>query len=486
MTLRETPPSAPQVPAPASLNAVVPPERRWVLPVTILGSSMGFIDGSVVNVALPAMQGSLQSTLATMQWVINGYMLMLASLILLGGSMGDRFGRRRMFILGLVIFAAASLGCGAAPSAGWLIAARVVQGLGAALMVPASLAIIGAAYPEEERGRAIGTWAAAAAIMTAIGPPLGGWMIDTVGWRSIFFINPPIAALALLLALKLPDDHGASAPARLDYIGSALAVATLGLFSYGLVALGEGLQRVGILAVVLSLPVAGLFILAEAKSAAPMLPPALFRDRNFSGANALTVVLYAALSASLFILPFMLIEVHDYSATAAGASFLPFSVIMGGGSRFAGAVSDRLGARLPLIGGPVLTGAGFLLLGLTGGQASYWLAVFPGLVLVGIGMTISIPPLTSTVFNASPPAMSGIASGINNAAARGGGLVAVAAIGLAFGGADLAAVSDDELRSAYVMVMLASAFLALLSAICAAVAISPRVAKRSSQAESGL
>jgi EmrB/QacA subfamily drug resistance transporter len=439
---------------------------------------MGFIDGSVVNVALPAMQATLHSTLATMQWVVNAYMLMLASLILLGGSLGDRFGRKRVFIAGLVVFAAASVGCGAARSAFWLIAARAVQGAGAALLVPASLAIIGTAYSEEARGRAIGTWSAAAAITTAIGPPLGGWLVDTVGWQAIFFINPPIAAVTLLMATRLAPDHGSENKERLDLRGSALAIVALGLFSYGLIALGEGLRTAGTAAVAASIPVTALFILAEAKSRTPMLPPKLFRNRNFSGANALTVVLYAALSGSLFMLPFMLIRVHGYTATAAGAAFLPFSVIMGAGSRWTGGLSDHIGARLPLIGGPCLTGCGFAWLALHGGDPTYWTAVFPGLVLMGIGMTFAIPPLTSTVFNSVPKEASGTASGINNAAARGGGLVAVAAIGLAFGGADLSAVDAEALQAAYRLIMLTAAALALLSALCAGLTISPKAARK--------
>ncbi len=435
---------------------------------------MGFIDGSVVNVALPAMQATLHSTLATMQWVINGYMLMLASLILLGGSLGDRFGRKRVFIVGLVIFAAASLGCGAAPSAGSLIVARAVQGAGAALLVPASLAIIGTAYSEEARGRAIGTWSAAAAIMTAAGPPLGGWLVDAVGWRSIFFINPPIAALALLLAFRLPPDAATGKAGRLDIAGSALAVTTLGLFCYGLIAVGEGMRAFGIAVALAAIPAGAAFLLTEARSSNPMMPLGLFRNRNFAGANALTLVLYAALGASLFMLPFMLIRVHFYSATAAGASFLPFSIIMGAGSRWTGGLSDRVGARLPLIGGPLLTGCGFLWLALTGHDPSYWTSVFPGLILLGIGMTLAIPPLTSTVFNSVPEAASGSASGINNAAARGGGLIAVAAIGLAFGGADLAAVGAEQLQAAYRLIMIVAAVLAVVSAVCAALTISPK------------
>lgn len=470
-------------PAPQSVqnsDSLTSRDVRWVLPVTILGSSMGFIDGSVVNVALPAMQSSLQSTLATMQWVINSYMLMLASLILPGGSLGDRFGRKRIFVIGLVIFAIASLGCGLAPSAGWLIAARAVQGAGAALLVPTSLAIIGTAYSEEARGRAIGTWSAAAAIMTALGPPLGGWLVDAVGWRSIFFINPPIAIVTLLLAVRLPTDRKNKAE-RPDLIGSALAIVTLGLFSYGLIALGEGMRTVGVVAVLVSVVAGALFILGEARSRSPMMPLRLFRNRNFSGANALTVVLYAALSGALFMLPFMLIKVHGYSATAAGLSFLPFSVIMGAGSRWTGSLSDRLGARLPLTGGALLTGCGFGWLAFSGHDPAYWSGVFPGLVLMGVGMTFAIPPLTSTIFNSVPEEESGTASGINNAAARGGGLVAVAAIGLAFGSADLSSVNAEAIQTAYRVIMIAAAGLALLSALCAALTISSKRTAKGTQ-----
>lgn len=444
---------------------------RWVLPVTILGSSMGFIDGSVVNVALPAMQTSLHSPLPIMQWVINGYMLMLTSLILLGGSMGDRFGRKQVFMAGLVVFALASLACGLAPTAAWLIGARVGQGVGAALLVPASLAIIGVAYSEEERGKAIGTWSASAAIMTAIGPPLGGWLVDTVGWRSIFFINPPIAVVALLLATRLPADR----PNRgggVDIPGAVLATIVLGLFCYGLIALGEGMRTVGLMALVASLPAGALFLFAEARAADPMMPLPLFRNRGFSGANGLTVLLYAALSGALFMLPFMLIRVNGYTATAAGLAFLPFSVIMGAGSRWTGGLSDRFGARLPLIGGPLLTGCGFVWLALTGHDPAYWTAVFPGLVLIAVGMTFAIPPLTSTIFNTVPKEASGTASGINNAAARGGGLIAVAAIGLAFGGAQTSDAGMAAVQAAYGTTMWTAAVLALLSAVCAAATIS--------------
>jgi len=449
-----------------------PATTRWVLPATILGSSMGFIDGSVVNVALPAMQRSLETTFGTMQWVVNGYMLAVASLILLGGSACDRFGRRRMFLIGLAGFAAASLACGLAPSAIWLVAARLAQGVAAALLTPASLAIIGAAYHGEARGPAIGTWAAAGALTTALGPPLGGWLVDTVGWRSIFFINLPIAAAAMLLALRLPADRGIKDSAPLDRSGALLAVLSLGLLSYGLIALGEGERLRAAFAIAASVPAAWLFLRTEARAQAPMMPFGLFRNGDFSGANALTVLLYAGIGGALFVLPYLLIDVHGYSATAAGAAFLPFSVIMGLGSRWSGGLVERFGPRPPLIIGPSVTAAGYLILGFSGERASYWSGFLPGLIVVAIGMTISIAPLTTTVFDSAPEEKSGTASGINNAAARAGGLLAVAALGLAFG----ASRSGDAVASAYAIVMFAAAALAGFSALTAALTIGRRVA----------
>ncbi len=457
-------------------SRTAPADTRWVLPATILGSSMGFIDGSVVNVALPAMQRSLETTFGTMQWVVNGYMLTVASLILLGGSASDRFGRRRMFLIGLVGFAAASLACGLAPSAIWLVAARLAQGVAAALLTPASLAIIGAAYSGEARGPAIGTWAAAGALTTALGPPLGGWLVDMVGWRSIFFINLPIGAVAILLALKLPADRGMEDSAPLDRSGAVLAALSLGLLSYGLVTLGEGQHLRAALAIAAALPAAWLFLRAETRAQAPMMPLALFRNRDFSGANALTVLLYAALGGGLFMLPYLLIEVHGYSALAAGAAFLPFSVIMGLGSRWSGGLVERLGPRPPLIIGPAITAAGYAILGFSGESANYWIGFFPGLTVVSIGMTISIAPLTTTVFDSAPEEKSGTASGINNAAARAGGLLAVAALGLAFGASGASGVEDNTVASAYTVVMFAAAALAGFSALTAAMTISRRVA----------
>lgn len=457
-------------------NAQAAPDRpglRWVLPATILGSSLGFIDAAVVNVALPAMQRDLATPIATMQWVANGYMLTLASLILLGGSAGDRFGRKRVFLAGLVAFAAASLACGLAPSAAWLVIARLAQGVAAALLVPSSLAIISEAYTGDARGRAIGTWAGAAALTTALGPPIGGWLVDAVGWRAIFLINLPVAGAAVLLALKLPQDVVAGDNRPLDARGAALAVATLGLLSYGLIAIGNG-EPAGWIALAAALPAGWLFLRVEARSAAPMVPLALFADRSFAGANALTVLLYAALGGVLFLLPFMLIRVHGYSAADAGAAFLPFSAVMGIGSRPAGGLIERFGARLPLVVGPGVTAAGFALLAVFGDTADYWRGYLPGLLVVGVGMTIAIAPLTTTVFDSAPANRSGVASGINNAAARAAGLVAVAALGLAFGGAEPSGTAAHEIAGAYPVVMAVAAALAALAAATAAVTIAAR------------
>jgi EmrB/QacA subfamily drug resistance transporter len=458
-------------PTPPAGGVAPTADTRWVLPATILGSSLSFIDGSVVNVALPVIQTNLDASLTTMQWVVNAYMLTLASLILLGGSAGDRFGRRRVFVIGLVAFAGASVACGLAPSASWLVAARLGQGAAAALLTPTSLAIIGAVYSDEARGRAIGTWAAAGALTTSLGPPLGGWMVDTIGWRAIFFINLPIAAMALLMALKLPRDPGSGREEPMDIRGGVLVALALGALSYGLVAFGEGQAARGMIALAVAAPAAWLFLDTERRAAAPMMPLSLFRNRNFSGANALTVLLYAALSGALFLLPFMLIRGHGYSALGAGAAFLPFSIIMGGGSRWSGAIAGRVGARPQLILGPFITAGGYLILALSGGLSSYWLGVLPGLSVVALGMTLSVAPLTATVFDSAPTTRSGTASGINNAAARAGGLIAIGAIGFGFGSSGTSLTTADVMY-AYRWVMYAAALLAGLSALTAAFTLS--------------
>lgn len=446
-------------------------QTRWVLPATILGSSLSFIDSSVVNVALPAMQRDFQSSLATVQWIVNGYMLTLASFILLGGAAGDRFGRRRIFLMGLLAFAGASLMCAVAPTVNWLIAARLAQGFAAALLVPTSLAIIGSAFSGEARGRAIGTWAGSAALTTAFGPPLGGWLVDSISWRAIFFVNLPIAALAALFILRTPEDRGADNEQPLDFTGALLAVLSLGLICYSLITLGKGERALGLSGLVAAAIAVGCFGATEQRAEQPMMPLSLFRDRRFAGANGLTVLLYAALTGVLFLLPFVLIRTRGYSAAAAGAAFLPFSIIMGAGSRSAGGLGSRFGAGLPLTIGSCVTAGGYALLGFSAYDTDFWSGVLPGLVVSGIGMTIAVAPLTMAVFDSAPRNMGGIASGINNTAARAGGLIAVAALGLAFGDTGDSSVPNAALLSAYRLVMFAASGLALASSLIAALTI---------------
>jgi EmrB/QacA subfamily drug resistance transporter len=448
---------------PANKSAVA--QTRWILPATILGSSLSFIDSSVVSVALPAMQRDLHASLATMQWIVNGYMLMLASLILPGGSAGDRFGRRHVFLIGLSAFIIASLACALAPHTAWLIVARLVQGVAAALLVPSSLALIGAAFSGAARGRAIGTWAGAAALTTALGPPLGGWLVDTISWRAIFYINIPIGGLAALFALRIPSDRRAAQHTALDLGGAFLAVASLGLLCDGLITLGRADRITGFAELIAAAAAVACFILIEHRAGAPMMPLTLFHNRAFSGVNALTVLLYAALTGVLFLLPFVFINARGYSATAAGAAFLPLAVIMGLGSRSAGALGSRYGAGPPMTAGACLTGSGFALLALCANDASYWTGTLPGIIIIAVGMTIAVAPLTTAVFDSSPVALSGIASGINNTAARAGGLIAVAALGLAFGTTGAASIPTATLIAAYRLVLWAAAGVAVLGGL---------------------
>ena len=374
--------------------------RRRVLVATILGSSMAFIDGSVVNVALPSIQRELAAGIASMQWVVNAYLLFLGALVLVGGALGDRFGRRTIFVGGVAIFTAASVACGLAPDAGALIGARAAQGVGAALLVPSSLAIIGSVFDERQRGRAIGTWAGFGALTTAFGPVLGGWLVDAVSWRAIFFINVPLAVATVWLAMgAVPDSRALDARERLDWPGALLAVSGLAGITYGLTAAAaKGLSDPSVLTCLVggAALLCG-FVRVEARSRAPMMPPALFRSRDFVGANLVTLLLYFALIGVLFFLPYALIRAHGYASAAAGAAFLPFSAIMGSLSRLAGRLADRFGPRPLLTGGPAIAALGFALLALSSAHASYWTAVLPGMAVLGLGMTISIAPLTAVV-----------------------------------------------------------------------------------------
>jgi EmrB/QacA subfamily drug resistance transporter len=415
---------------PAASNCAAS-EKPWVLLATILASSIAYIDESVVNIALPAIERDLATSVVVMQWLVNAYTLCLSALLLIGGAAADQFGRRRIFVVGVSIFAAASLWCGFSQSIVQLIMARAMQGLGAALLIPCSLALIGASFDEEERGKAIGTWAGFSAIAAAVGPLLGGWIVDHFSWRWIFLINPVLALPTIWIVYDhVPESRDPGSRGGLDWNGAILALLGLGGVCFGLIAAPDfswADVRV-VLPLAGGLLLLGAFIWTERHSSAPMLPLDLFRSRTFSSVNLLTLLLYAALAGAFFFLPFALIQVHGYSAVLAGAVFLPFTIIVALLSRWSGGLLDRFGARLPLIIGPAMTALGFGLLALAVGGGAYW-GFLASITVLGLGMAISVAPLTTTVINAVPAHQTGVASGINNAVASLAGLLAVAIFG---------------------------------------------------------
>ncbi|CAL9492723.1 MFS transporter [Streptomyces sp. Tu 3180] len=443
------------------------PQGKWILLTTVLGSGMVLLDSTVVNVALPRIGRDLDAGLAALQWTVNAYMVTLAGLILLGGALGDRFGRRRVFVVGVLWFAAASLLCGLAPDAGVLIAARALQGVGGALLTPGSLALIQASFHPDDRGRAVGLWSGFGGIGAAVGPFLGGWLVDGPGWRWVFLLNVPLALLCAPVAVRhVPESAGGGAHGRFDVLGAALGALALALVTYALTGAGED-ALVAAVTGAAGLAAAVAFVHVERSRPDPMMPPDVFASRQFTAVNLVTLCVYAAFGGFFFLAALQLQVVVGWSALAAGTALLPTTALMLLLSARSGELGDRIGPRIPLTAGPLLCAAGMLLMLRVGPGASYAADVLPALLVLGLGMVTLVAPLTATVLASVDTARAGLASGVNNAAARAAGLVAVAALPLLAGmGPEayrLPDAFDDAFRRAMVLcagVLVAGAALA--------------------------
>jgi len=442
------------------------PKGRWVIAAAVLGSGVAFLDSTVVNAALPAIAADLHADLGDLQWVLTGYLLTLGSLLVLGGSLGDRYGRRKIFQIGVLAFALTSLLCAVAPDTGFLIAARCVQGVAAALVVPNSLAIVSASFATEDRGRAIGAWSGLGAIASAIGPFVGGYLIDSVSWRWVFVINLPVAAVAAWIAWKhVPESRDEHASARLDVTGSVLLTTGLACLVYALIeGPGNGWKRGSVALGVIGVLALVAFVMVEARKRNPMIPLAIFRSEQFSGANAVTFAVYAAFGAVTFLLVVHLQTDLGYSALEAGASLVPLTACMFLLSARAGALAQRIGPRIPMTVGPLVVALGMMLLARVDPGTTYWETVFPALVVLGLGLSLTVAPLTATVLGAVDDSHAGIASAINNSVARIAGLLAVAVLPAAAG---LTAKQGLDLVDGFARAMYIAAGLAAIGGVLA-------------------
>jgi EmrB/QacA subfamily drug resistance transporter len=441
---------------------------KWVLAVCVLGSGVAMLEATVVNVALPAIGEDLNADVAGLQWTLNGYLLTLAALILLGGSLGDRFGRRRVFQIGVIWFTLASALCALAPSIEVLVAARILQGVGGALLTPGSLAIIEAVFVPEDRSRAIGAWSALGGVAGAIGPLVGGWLVDSVSWRWVFLINLPLGVFVVWAAARhVPETKDPEAPQVFDVVGSVLATLGLAGVTFALIDAEGGLSAIGLLAAVVGVAALVAFVVVERRSRAPMLPPELFSSRQFTAANVVTFVVYGSMGGVFFLLVVVLQTALGYSAVAAGAASLPITILLLLFAAQGGSLAQRIGPRIPLTIGPLIIAAGMLLMLRIEPGASYVSTVLPAVVVFGIGLVFVVAPVTAAVMAAAPDRLTGAASGVNNAVARTASLVAIAVLPLAAGLSGDAYLDPQTLTDAFHRAMIITAVGAALGGVLA-------------------